>query len=217
LRSPGPLPPPSKDFHRIELPIVTVGGHWFRTHRVECSPIHYGTSARYRFDDPEGRYGVLYLAQQPAGAFIETFGQLVTTPECPRRITSQELSTRALCELVARRPVRLVDLTGEGLARIGADARIFAGDHQDAQLWSKAIHEHPFEVDGLLYPSRHDPKQLASGIFDRAVDRTELSRTNWLSLGLVLRDILNAYDFALIETQLVQKPVRKGPTQSELF
>jgi hypothetical protein len=217
LRSPGPLPPPSKDFHRIALPIVTVGARWFRTHEVEYSPIHYGTRAVWRFDDPEGRYGVLYLAQQPAGAFIESFGQLVTTAEFPRRITSQELSRKALCELAPSRPVRLVDLTGNGLARVGADARIFAGDRQDAQVWSKAIHDHPSNVDGLLYPMRHDPKQLAAAIFDRGMTWTELSRSTWLSLGLILRDILNAYGFALIGTQFVQKPLRKGPTQSELF
>ncbi len=128
MRTPGPLSLPSKGFDGIELPIVTVDGHWFRTHHVERAPIHYGSSAKYRFDDPEGKYGVLYLAQQPAGAFIETFGQFVTTVECPRRITSQELAGRALCELVANRPLRLADLTGNGLARIGADARIFAGD-----------------------------------------------------------------------------------------
>jgi hypothetical protein len=217
LRTPGPLPPPSKDFHLVRLPTVTARSRWFRSHQVESSPIFYGTGTRYRFDDSEGKYGVFYLAQQPAGAFIETFGQLVATVESPRRITSQELSRRALCELAPDRPVRLVDLTGKGLARIGADARIFAGDHQDAQLWSKAIHDHPSKIDGLLYPSRHDPKQLAAAIFDRGVIWTELSRSNWLSLGLVLRDILNEYDFALIETQLVQKPIRKGPTQSELF
>ena len=217
MRTPGPLPPPPKDFHQVELPIVTVGGHWFRTHEVAYPPVHYGTNGRWRFDDPDGKYGVLYLAQQPAGAFIETFGQFVTTAAFPRRITSRELSRRALSELVPRRPVRLVDLTGNGLARIGADARIFAGDRQDAQLWSKAIYDHPSNVDGLLYPSRHDPKQLAAAIFDRVVPWTELSRKNWLSLGLVLRDILNAYNFALIETQLVEHPIRKGPTQSELF
>ena len=217
MRTPGPLPPPSKDFHRIVLPIVTVGGRWFRTHEIEHSPIHYGVGATWRFNDPERRYGVLYLAQQPAGAFIESFGQLATTAEVPRRITSQELSRKALSELAPGRPVRLDDLTGKGLARVGADARIFAGDRKEAQAWSKAIHDHPSEVDGLLYPTRHDPMQLAAALFDRKLTWTELSRSSWLSLGPVLRDILNAYDFALIETQLVQKPLRKGPTQSELF
>jgi len=173
---------------------------------------------KYRFDDPEGKYGVLYLAQHPAGAFIETFGELVTTAKLPRPITSQELSGKGLCELVCDRPLRLVDLTGKGLARIGADARVCVGDDYPlSQLWSKALNDHASRVDGLLYRCRHDPEQIAAAIFNQTVAWTELSRSRWLSLGLVLRDILNAYNFALIETQFVQKPLRKGPTQSELF
>jgi hypothetical protein len=211
LRAPGPLPPPSKDLDRGELPLVELKGPWFRTHPIDRLPVFYGTASTWRFDDPEGKYGVFYVAQDRNGAFIETFGQLLATVECPRRITSQQLSNKALSELVCDRPLKLVDLTGNGLARIGADSRIFAADHPDAQSWSKALHSHPSKVDGLLYPCRHDPKHQAAAIFDPSVKWIELSRRTWLSLGIVLRDILNEYNFALIETQLIQKALRKGP------
>lgn len=213
-----PLSPPPPDFARVKLPLAAVKGRWFRSHDTGLKPIHYGTGVRYRFDDPEGKYGVLYVARHPSGAFIETFGELVSVAELPRTITSQELSRRGLCELVCDRPLRLVDLTGKGLARVGVDARICVGDDYPlSQLWSKAFHDHPSRVDGLLYRCRHDPEQIAAAIFYGTARWTELSRSTWLSLGLVLRDILNAYNFALIETQIVEQPVRKGPTQSELF
>jgi hypothetical protein len=201
----------------MKLPVVELRNSWFRTHSIDLPPVYYGKSGDGRFDDPKRKYGVLYVAQKPNGAFIETFGQLITPVTPRRRLTSQELSDKALSELVSDRPLMLVDLTGSGLAKIGADARIFAGDHPEAQLWSRALHDHPSKVDGLYYPARHDPQHRAAAIFDRSVTWTELSRKSWLSLGIVLRDILSEYDFALIETQLVQKAVRKGPRQSEFF
>src|SRR5882724_10006268 len=50
-------------------------------HSIDRSPIFYGTSAQYRFDDLDAKYGVLYVATDPFGAFVETFGQFMTTVE----------------------------------------------------------------------------------------------------------------------------------------
>lgn len=69
--------------------------------------------------------------------------------------------------LVAIRPSRLVDLTGEGLAALGLDARISDADHEPAQAWSRAFYEHPDKPDGILYRSRRDPSRLAVAIYDR--------------------------------------------------
>src|SRR5262249_58588333 len=73
---PGPadalLPPP--DLRRRRLPTVLLAGPWVRIYRVEHDPLFFGTTGRNRFDDPLRRFGVLYVAEEPAGAFIEVFG-----------------------------------------------------------------------------------------------------------------------------------------------
>lgn len=214
---PGPLPPPPEDISGRGLPVVDVNCSWFRSHALDRSPIYYGKEAHYRFNDPAGEYGVLYVAQDPYGAFVETFGQFASAVQNPRQITSGELSTRALSELVCSRPLKLVDLTGRGLALLGADARLFAGDHQESRCWSRALYNHPDQVDGLYYPARHDPTRKAAAIFNESLSWTTISRQSWMSLGLVLRDVLNEYGFALIESQVVQPAVRKSVKQEGLF
>lgn len=85
---------------------------WFRSHPAEFGSIHYGRARRFRFDDPDGEYGVLYIAEDPFGAFVETFGQLMSTPaKLPRAISSGELSSKAVSEIVCSRTLRLADLT----------------------------------------------------------------------------------------------------------
>ena len=190
---------------------------WYRSHQIELGPVYYGKNARYRFDDPAQKYGVLYVAEDPFGAFVETFGQLISRVTQPRPITSEQLAARALSELLPDRKLKLADLTGSGLSRIGADSRLFAGDYTESQAWSQAIHHHPAHIDGIFYPTRHDPKRKAAAIFAENIRWSNLSRKTWLSLGLTLRNVLNEYNFALIETQFIQLPTRKGPTQEELF
>lgn len=162
-------------------------------------------------------YGVLYVAEDPYGAFVETFGQFLATARQSRQLTSEQLSFRALSEIVCDRSLRLVDLTGGGLARLNIDSRIFAGDYNEAQIWSSAFQSHPANVDGLFYPARHDPARKAAAIFNESLQWTTLSRKTWLSLGFLLRDILNEYGFALMESHFVRPAVRKGPQQETLF
>lgn len=69
-----------------------------------------------------------------------------------------------LSEFRSERHLRLVDLTGPGLARLGADARLFAGDHGQARQWSRAFYSHPDRVDGIYYPVRHDPSRVAAAV-----------------------------------------------------
>jgi hypothetical protein len=51
------------------------------------------------------------------------------------------------------------DLTGAGLAQIGAGGRLTAVTRRVGQQWSHAIWRHPAAVDGILYRVRHDPRR----------------------------------------------------------
>ena len=67
---------------------------------------------------------MLYAATDAHGAFVETFGWRTGD----RIIDLSELRARGLAHITVSRILRLVDLAGEGLARLGADARLGAGD-----------------------------------------------------------------------------------------
>jgi hypothetical protein len=66
---------------------------------------------------------------------------------------------------------RIVDLTGPGLARIQADARLTTGDNfRLSQRWGRQIFDHPQRPDGILYRSRHDGSRLSLALITRASD-----------------------------------------------
>ena len=162
---PETLPP--EDLDERELTIVEERGPWMRMHRVDLDPIFFGKSGDGRFDDPEGEYGVLYAAEDAFGAFVESFGR------APGRniVSWQSLRDRPLSRMgmaATGASLRLVDLTGTGLARIGATADLTSGFYRAAQRWSRTLHEHPSEPDGLLYRLKHDPSRKGVAIFERS-------------------------------------------------
>jgi RES domain len=112
---------------------------------------------------------VLYVAASPAGAFSETLGG----PEVPF-VTAGELSRRCLASIETNRPLELVDLTGRGLSRIGADGRLTSGSHETAREWSEALFHHPQLPDGILYRSRRDPSEEVVAVFERGSVHVEV-------------------------------------------
>lgn len=214
MSPPGPHPGPPTGFASMALPLASKSVHrevreaakgpWFRLHAVGLDVLHFGRKRRFRFDDPKGKFGVLYVAVDEHGAFIETFGQSfrVSAPVLGFRYLSDlDLEERVLARIRCRRRLRLVDLTGEGLSRMGADDRLCSADYRIAQRWSRAIYAHPSHPDGILYRARHDPSRLSAAIFDRA--RTRLVSSPLGSLmspeHRSLRDrILSTYHVGLL-------------------
>jgi len=164
---PGPHPGPPADFAARPLPLVTVGGKLYRVHRRQHNPLFFGKTGDNRFDDALQKYGVLYASMTEEGAFIETFGE----PLEVGFVTEAQLGARKLSQIEIVKPLKLVDLDGRELRRMGADARLFSGQHDVAQLWSRAAYDHPAAPDGLRYPARHDPSQQAVALFERARPR----------------------------------------------
>jgi RES domain len=212
-----PGPPPNILSRKISL--AEFKGSLFRTHSITRNPLYFGKSRLHRFDAPDGSYKVLYAGCDPFCAFIESLAKAAGT----RVITTTELKNKALAEIKPARPLRLIDLTQSGtLVRIGADSRLFSGEHGTAQLWSKALHDHPIAADGLLYPSRLDPVRHAAVLFeDRAPKLKELSRQSWYAPGPqrhLLAQVVEHYDLELIENHFVvaRKPVSKA-RQEGLF
>jgi hypothetical protein len=119
--------------------------HWYRVHQLSLTPVFFGKKGGSRFDAPAGEFGVLYVGRDAHCAFIETFGHATGV----RSVTTGELAARGMAVITCSRPLRLLDLTGKGLARIGADARLTSSDDYGlSHRWSKAIHDHRSRPDG---------------------------------------------------------------------
>lgn len=179
--------------------MVEVRQRWYRIHGRDRDPLFYGRSGANRFDSPADEYGVLPVGTDAFCAFIETFGHVAGR----RRVTSTQLNTRSLAIIDSASVLRLVDLTGPGLARLGADERLCAGDYDAAQQWSAAFHDHPEQPDGLLNRSRHDASRLCAAIYERTGRVLAASHTNSLTAPdarNLLATLLETYGFELIET-----------------
>ncbi len=198
--SPGPHPAPPRDLADRPLPLRTWQSPWLRIHRAVRPPLHFGRSGDNRFDDAAAEFGVLYLGADFEGAFVETFGRVVA--DAPRLVSARALGDRLLTPIDFDPPLRLVDLSGPGLGRLGADARLCAGDYRAAQRWSRALWAHPEAPDGLLYRSRHDPSRLCAAVFERAAGRARprpgVSLVA-LDLRLHLAATLDLYGLGLVD------------------
>lgn len=164
---PGPAPP--ADFAARALPVETVpaGAAFARIHRSAFGALHFGTSGDNRFDDPDRRYGVCYAARSLEGAFAETCLRAVGATLVPL----SHLAQRSATVLTVTAELRLAELHGPGLARMGATAAVSSGAYAVSQPWSRAIHDHPAGVDGIVYRSNHDNGELCVALFERCRDR----------------------------------------------
>lgn len=156
----GPLP----DLTHRHIPSVEIGkrNFLFRSHRLSQDARYFGKARRYRFDDPVGAYGVLYAAHAPDGAFVETFLRF----PIPTLMDRSDLDARGCARIEVTRDLRLVPLHSHHLVPLGATAEVAHGPESAyglPQSWSRAIHEHPDQFDGIQYRSRHDDNALCCG------------------------------------------------------
>jgi hypothetical protein len=142
---------------------------------------------------------VLYVGRDAHCAFIETFGHV--TGRVPF-ITETELRARNLAIMRASEALRLVDLRGEGLVHIGADAELTSGtDYGLSRRWAAALYDHPRQPDGIVYRARHDPARTSAALFDRAGPKLAASLEGSLldsKHERLLGDILDTYGYGLV-------------------
>ncbi|WP_437282425.1 RES family NAD+ phosphorylase [Sorangium sp. So ce375] len=194
----GAHPDPPLDLATRPLPIALFRRSWFRIHWLTRDPMYFGRSGDNRFDAPDSEFGVLYAGKDARCAFIEVFGSATGV----HFVEQSELAARGLARIAPRRPLRLVNLTGEGLARVGADARLTSGEsYQAARRWALAIHDHPRKPDGIAYAARHDPSRICAALFERASAELEVTRLGPLTdpaHAALLARLLDTYKFGLV-------------------
>lgn len=192
-----PHPEPPLDFNDSSLPVVESSGHWYRLNPVRHeSALYFDRSGRGRFDGAEQGYGILYTGEDEYVAFIESYGRV----HGARGVAELALLQRNLVCITSTRPLVIANLTGSGLVKIGADARVASGSYLIARKWAQAIWKHPMQVDGIRYHSRHDDTRCCYGLFDRT--RSLLSETNLGNLiehhPVLLAQILAHYNYSLL-------------------
>jgi hypothetical protein len=156
---PGEHPEPTRDLENSEplLAELSIGAILSRLHNRRRSPLFFGRTGGNRFDSPDRSYGVLYAGLDEYCSFVETYGQTTGI----RTVTSTALEGRHLAHLELLRPMKLIDLSNsEGLARAGADSRLFRSSHAVAQRWSDAFREHPTRRHPLSCATRCSKKRL---------------------------------------------------------
>jgi RES domain len=200
---PGPPPLPPPDLHARRLPIHVHEAGWglWRIHPADLSILFFGPAKgqppRGRWDAPDGRFHVCYLAEHSYAAFAETFlrepGAMV--------LETEDLQARSLARIRVLAPLRLVAMHGPGLHVVGATAASCTGDYAVSRAWAAALHDHPDAPDGIRYRARHDDDGFAVALFDRAermvVDAQSEPLTHPSNLGF-LAECLNRYEMGLL-------------------
>lgn len=170
---PEPLGPPPEDLHKRPLPLSSYHDLAYRVYWLDDQdPKHFGKEKKWRFDDPLGKYGVMYAATTALGACAET---LLPQPEAVTAVhggsvpvSGAAIAAHGLAVVAFTKPLQYFDLSGEHLAAIGADASIATGPWRISQLWSRSLFTHPTQPDALLYRSRRDPSQISFATHERA-------------------------------------------------
>ena len=175
-------PPPPAQLDRIDLPVVTVDpGELLRLFPIGKAALHFRVAKQgqraYRFDAPNGEFGVMYCAFSLEVCFAETLlrTRAFRMPaDQPTLIDESELRSKGIAQLGGGAGQRLIlaDLTGSGLARLHADGSVSTAPRYSVpRQWALALWRHPKRVDGIQYVSRFMNSQLAAALFDRCEDR----------------------------------------------
>src|SRR3954447_9212517 len=103
--------PPPADLHDRDPLIYTASRAdvWFRTYQTGRAPIFFGRNRVYRWDAPEGEYGVLYMGADEYCAFMESIGRGALRT---RFVPALQLKQGRLCKAGFSGDLRLIDFVG---------------------------------------------------------------------------------------------------------
>lgn len=165
-----------------QAPLVrpwTVGTGLVRCHPNRWGPVEFFAGRPARFSPftslvppihhPGEPLRVLYTSDNEAGALSETvFRDLPLRGR--KTISRSGLQKQNLSRLVMSRELRLADLTGHGLPRLGLTRRdIIESDRRAYRLtalFAQAVHAHAGRFDGMVWVSRQHDVSLGVVLFE---------------------------------------------------
>jgi hypothetical protein len=112
-----------------------------------------------------------------------------------RFVSEGYVTLRTVSELICSRELRLVDLFGRGLSRVGATNAISTGPHAPCRAWSDYLWSHRDQPDGIAYASRHNSRQICYAVFERPdMKFTAAEPRNFASILPEIKGLLRRYD-----------------------
>lgn len=196
---PGEHPEPPTELGDLVFPLANFDSSLFRCHQKIHNPLFFSDGDAYRFNAPAQQFGTCYFAPTVQCCFLETYRHDTASAS---EITKTELEKRLLATIqIIAPPLILIDISGPGLAQIGADARLTTGNYRIAQRWSLFFWNNS-QADGLLYRSRIDPDLRSIALYERASKKLKHTGSNsFLSSELIdaFNGILTTYNIEYID------------------
>jgi len=200
----GAAPAPAFAAATLDLAHIAPGAVLGRIYRQAFpDPLGFGKT-RSRFGDPRrraeaNRFGVLYLGSSLKVCFLEAVLRDERDGVVGDYLMDEsELDTRRYAEVEVREALKLIDLRGDGPVRMGVPSDVPRGSRQTlARKWSVAFHDHPEQVDGIIYPSRLNGETNLA-VYGRAVGKLAAPRVHILRRTPGLADALNDLAVAIV-------------------
>jgi RES domain len=145
-------PEPPTWLSEAPLSLANVSNRWFRfSPKRYPSPIFWSRQGIYRFDSPNARWGVCYLANSIVGALQEVFGDKITYR---KPLDCKEIEQRSVWLVRTPDTLRGVELFNQNLSVIGATLQCFVSSYPKSQRWGAALMRHPADLEALVYMGR---------------------------------------------------------------
>lgn len=173
------LSAPKQTFSTSKLALVTVDPNRLiriSTH-ITGEPF-FNCSGKNRFDDPNpnktARYGTCYFGFKLSVALAETLLHDKKPVKQNFLIEPDRIDNSFVLHYQGI-PLTLANMTGAPLKRAGLHGGLSGTSYyKTPQKWSKAIYDHPDNVDGFIYMSRHLNTDKAVVLFDRAKSKIQM-------------------------------------------
>lgn len=200
--------PPSPDFLEPLIFTWEKDRPFFRCHNVRFGPAQFnpglGLGRFHPLRDAHGNVvSTLYAAEDLEGAFSETVFHNVPVRGPGKRVRTAGLSPLVVSTLACHRDLKLAQLFGFGLRRLGLTRlkliEVAKRQYPRTAAWAQALHGCGERIDGLIWVSRQNDGARSIILFG---DRVPSSSLRSLAPSLPLKDgpgyeaVLNAADRA---------------------
>lgn len=165
--------------------VLRQASHLLRISSHRTAEPYFSRAGTHRFDDPrprpQDRYATCYFGESLAVAVAETLLHDLYPKKGAFYVERAMILSRYVIQFKGK-DLALADLTGAALKRLGGHAGLSGSDsYKRTKNWSRAIYDHPDEVDGILYMSRHKNDEKAIVVFDRAAHKIKMRSATRLS------------------------------------
>ena len=133
------------------------------------------TASNGRFTSRASALGAVYLARNLRTSFVEAVLRDRGDGRVADIVVSMvKLQSLAHAVVSPVRPLRVVDLTGDGCLLMGIPTDVRGARDQDlGRIWGAALREHDEAPDGILHPSRFTGEDCLT-VFDRSLGAMEV-------------------------------------------